>query len=177
MSVALLAIALGVALAAIAVVLNHTYARLAVVELTLNEGLPPGFSPEPVGAADKSAASPADIARRLKPGVHIFLSRNCVACQRLIDELDQTTVATDAPLHLRYVDRPRPIAQSAAQRQGAHLFEHEAELAQSVGADPLPYVVAIGDHGLLATSVSPTVALILSAARNAGIAAAVNTEA
>ena len=45
MSVAVLALALVVAAILFAVVLNHAYARLALVELTLNEGLPPGYEP------------------------------------------------------------------------------------------------------------------------------------
>lgn len=178
MSVAALALALGVALAGIAMVLNHVYARIAVVELTLNEGLPPGFSPSLVAERPgRPQISPAHISDRLGSGVHIFLSRGCLACQRLIDELDQFTIATEASIHLHYVDRPRPVAQSAAQRQNAELSADQADLAKAVGADPLPYTVSVGEHGLLAQSVSPTLALVVSAARDAGIAARVPTVA
>lgn len=171
MSIAGLAIALTLAFVLLGVVLNHVYARLALVELTLNEGLPPGYegiSGEPGADAASSITRPA-LAALLAPGVHIFASRNCHACQRLLDELDAVELQLPAELHLRYVDRPRPLATSVAQAQGATLHADQQELATRVAADPLPYTIVIGEQSLVGRSVTPTVALVLETARNAGI--------
>jgi len=165
MSPAVLAVVLAVAFMGIAVVLNHTHARLALVELALNEGLPPGHQ-VPTPSAPQITA---DVAGLLGPGVHVFLSRNCHACQRLVDEFEQTSVTVDATLHLRYVDRPRPIASQAAANVGAELHTHQVELAAQAGADPLPYTVAVGSHGLIASTVTPTVPKVMVTARDAGI--------
>jgi len=159
-----LVLVLAAALAGVGFALNHVYARVALVELALNEGLPPGHAPV------AQAQSPTiDAAQLLPAGVHIFLSRSCHACQRLIDELDQTRLDSAASLHFRYLDRPRPIASSAADRNQATLVTNDVSVAQSVGADPLPYTVAVGDLGLTAGAVTPTVAQIIQAARDAGI--------
>ena len=167
-SVALLAVALVVAFVLIAVVLNHGYARLALVELTLNEGLPPGYE-APTTLATQNAVPQRDPTSTLGPGVHIFLSRSCHACQRLLDELDQTTIDSSIGTQLHYVDRPRPLATATAQRLGATLHHHQAELTQGLGADPLPYTIAVGSHGLVGRSVTPTVHQIQHTARDAGI--------
>lgn len=169
MSPAVLAIALAIAFMAIAVALNHCHARLALIELTLNEGLPPGHQLPAVTTPVPSA----DVAALLGEGVHVFLSRNCHACQRLLDELSQTALTTQSPLHLRYIDRPRPRANDVAEHVDAALHSHQVELAQQAAADPLPYTVAIGTHGLVAGAVTPTVPQILVAARDAGITIAV----
>jgi hypothetical protein len=167
MSPAALAIVLAVAFGGLAVVLNHCYARLAFVELALNEGLPPGHQPaDSLMRNDTSTASEPRSA--LPDGIHVFLSRNCHACQRLIDELDQCDLTLDATLYLRYIDRPRPIASSAADRHGASLHHHEAEVAARLGADPLPYTIVIGAHDLVSQAVTPTVPQVLTAARDAG---------
>lgn len=182
MTTAALAIVLFVALGAVAVVFNHIQARLALVELALNEGLPPGYQRlDPLsGVAATSSAgptvtvtNPSDV---LPVGLHVFLSRNCHACQRLVDELDQARLEVGAPLHLRYVDRPRPIAAAAAVRQGATLHEHQNELAAQVHADPLPFTVGIGEHGLASRAVTPTVRQVLVAARDAGITARLDND-
>lgn len=159
-----------VAVALLAVALNHCHARLALIELALNEGLPPGYEhgPVPIG---NGAVSSTDAARALSAGVHIFLSRNCHACQRLIDELDQVTLDVDGPLHLRYVDRPRPIAAVAAENHGAELHDHDHDTAQRVRADPLPFTIAVGDHDLTSRAVTPTVHQVVIVARDAGIRA------
>lgn len=171
MSPAVFAVALAVALAGFAIVLNHCHARLALVELALNEGLPPGYQITPPEApASGAAPAAARITQLLGPGVHVFLSRNCHACQRLLEEIDQTPVHVESELHLHYVDRPRPLASSAAAKTGATLHEQHAELASHVGADPLPFTVAVGTHGLLAQAVTPTVGQVSVAARDAGIA-------
>lgn len=171
MSPAVLAIVLAVALAGLAVVLNHCHARLALVELALNEGLPPGYQSTPLAtAAPVNPPTAARTTQILGAGVHVFLSRNCHACQRLVDEFDQTPVQVGAELHLHYVDRPRPIAASAAARAGATLHEQQTEIASTVGADPLPYTVAVGAHGLVAQAVTPTIGQVSVAARDAGIA-------
>ena len=170
MSVATLAVALVVAAILFAVVLNHCYARLALVELTLNEGLPPGYESPVQSTTSRSQTTPVmDPAASLEPGVHIFVSRSCHACQRLLDELDQSSMVTSASIHLRSVDRPRPLAASVADQMNATLHEHQAELAAGLAADPLPYAIAMGDHGLLSRSVVPTLAQIVGVARDAGI--------
>lgn len=168
MSPAALTIVLAVAFGGLAIVLNHCYARLALVELALNEGLPPGHQPtDNLAMNDTSTAIEPRYA--LPDGIHVFLSRNCHACQRLIDELDQCDLTLGAELHLRYVDRPRPIASSAADRHGASLHDNEADIAARLGADPLPYTIAIGAHDLVSQAVTPTVPQVLTAARDAGL--------
>lgn len=172
MSVAALCLVLAAACALLALVLNHIYARLALVELTLNEGLPPGYeaTTHELGAGAREV-SHTEIAALLAPGVHIFASRNCHACQRLLDELDQVVLTIGSDFHLHYVDRPRPIAQAVADRHGATLHPNQAEVAQRAGADPLPYTIVVGPESLVSRSVSPTVAQVLETARNAGVRA------
>ncbi len=172
MSIAALAMVLLAALAGLAYVLNHCQARLALVELVLNEGLPPGHQPADAALSARVAAT-ADPAAVLPAGVHIFLSRNCHACQRLIDELDQVGLAVEASVHLRYVDRPRPIAVAAARRQHASLHDHQHELAVLLQADPLPFTIAVGSHDLVSRAVTPTVSQVVVAARDAGITATI----
>ena len=171
MNPAMLALVLAGALAGLAIVLNHCHARLALVELTLNEGLPPGHQNTPTEqlAPSFGQSQSRETTTLLGSGVHIFLSRNCHACQRLIDEFDETTVSVNSALHLHFVDRPRPIATSAAANASAVLHEHQSELANLVGADPLPYTVAVGSHGLVAQAVTPTIGQVVIAARDAGI--------
>lgn len=165
MSPAALAVLLAIAFMTMAVVLNHCHARVALIELTLNEGLPPGHQ-----TADLAATTAApDLSALLDQGVHVFLSRNCHACQRLLEELGQTKLRTTSALHLHYVDRPRPIANETAEHVGAVLHSHQIELAQRASADPLPYTVAVGAHGLVATAVTPTVPQVVHAARDAGV--------
>lgn len=166
MSNALLAIVLAGALGGIAVVLNHCYARVALIELALNEGLPPGHARSPAVAGPVPGRSASDV---LEAGLHVFLSRNCHACQRLIDELDQHQPSVAAPIHIRYVDKPRPIAAEAAEKLGATLVTHQMELAEQLGADPLPFTIAIGSHSLVTRAVTPTVAQMMSTARGAGL--------
>lgn len=162
-----LVVAAGLGLLSIA--LNHCYARLALVELALNEGLPPGFQPsEGAGPVSPGPASLHDV---MAPGVHVFLSRNCHACQRLVEELASTKLAVDGDVFLQYVDRPRPIATAAATHQGAELQVDQGDLSVLAGADPLPFTVAIGPHGLISRSVSPAMSQILQAARDAGMQA------
>ncbi len=168
MNTAALAIVLILALGGFAVVLNHAYARLALVELALNEGLPPGHQPRPTIAAIATLDTAA-VGDLLPQGIHVFLSRNCHACQRLIEELDQTDLRHESSLHLHYVDRPRPIAELVAERHGAELHTNHGELAERVGADPLPFTVAVGDHALVSRAVTPTIAQVLTAARDGGI--------
>ena len=164
------AVALSLALlggtVVLAVVFNHAYARLAVLELALNEGLPPGHERAP---AAPTGVGPLDAAGVLDAGVHVFLSRNCHACQRLLDELASTSLESPLGLVLHYADRPRAIAHEVADGLDAHLVRDQAELAASVGADPLPYTIAVGDHALVGRSVTPTVAAIAETARNAGL--------
>lgn len=172
MSVTALALALAVALSAIAVVLNHCYARLALVELALNEGLPPGHQPSLYGAAHGENAT-ADVGvveatKRLEPGVHLFLSRSCHACQRLIDDLDASAPKIDAPVFVRYVDRPRPVAHSAAKKLHATVQEGQASTIEAVAADPLPYTIAIGHHRMVSRAVTPSVTQFITAVRDAG---------
>lgn len=165
MTPAALALLLAGALVGLAVVLNHCYARVALVELALNEGLPPGHSTQ----LPTSVATQSPVEAGLSPGVHVFLSRNCHACQRLLDELDAGEVSFAAPLSLHYVDRPRPQAAGAASKLGATLHDRRADLVRSVGADPLPYTIAIGRHGLIGRMVTPTLRHMQDTARDAGI--------
>lgn len=168
MSPALLACALAVGVALIAVVINQAQARLGLIEVTLNEGLPPGherpdLSPTAVALVEPAAA--------LGPGAHVFLSRSCHACQRLVDELSSSPRLEDLDLVLHFVDRPRPIARQVAADQEAIIHEHQSELAAAVGADPLPFTVAVGPHELVSRAVTPTRRSILETARNAGLTA------
>lgn len=163
MSPVVLAAVLGTAFVVLAIALNHCSARLALVELALNEGLPPGHHAASAGVAGRSL-QPA-----LEPGLHVFLSRSCHACQRLIEELDSSELRVHGPLLLRYVDRPRPIAIELAAKLGAEIRDLEGGLPGSLAADPLPYTIAVGEHGLTARSVTPTVRQVATVARDAGI--------
>lgn len=167
MSPALLACLLAAAVGALAVVINQVQARLGLIEVTLNEGLPPGHERTDLAASTTPTLDPA---QALGPGVHVFLSRSCHACQRLVDELRASPRIGQADLVLRFVDRPRPIAREFAASHGAALHEQQIELAAGVGADPLPFTVAVGPHDLVSRAVTPTRRSILDTARNAGMA-------
>ena len=165
-----LALALCTAIGGLAVALNHCYARLALVELALNEGLPPGHQPAVLGdRAAVEASSSEAVAELLDAGIHVFLSRNCHACQRLVEELGDVQLQHGAALHLRYIDRPRPVAAEVATLHDAELHGGQAEVAATVGADPLPFTVAVGDHALVSRSVTPTVTQLVATARDGGI--------
>lgn len=170
MSTTGLAIVLVVGVAGLAFVLNHLQARLALIELTLNEGLPPGHQ----GGATSGASATFQADRALEllgPGVHVFLSRSCHACQRLVEELEGRRLILDADLHLRYVDRPRPIARTVAEDLGAALHVEQLAIVDALGVDPLPHTVAVGRDGLATHRVTPASAQIADAARDAGILA------
>lgn len=169
MSTAWLFVVLFGACAVIAVVLNQIQARLALLEVTLNEGLPPGHADMTSGP---SPAPLADADEVLGPGVHLFLSRTCHACQRLVDALAQANATDVVPLAIHAVDRPRPATRNAAQHLGAQLVEEQLDAASSLGADPLPHAIAVGDHGLVAQGAAPTIERIRSIAHDAGISMA-----
>jgi hypothetical protein len=163
-----LAVALFVSLGAIALIFNHLQARLGLLEVVLNEGLPPGHRGS-VTATSSARFESARAVQALGPGLHIFVSRGCHACQRLLEELDDRGLSSDADLHLRYVDRPRPAAETLATALPAHLHRDQLELAEGLGVDPLPHTVAVGSAGLVAHNATPTTALIAQTARDAGI--------
>lgn len=167
MSVAALTAVTGTALVLLAVVLNHVHARLALVEVALNEGLPPGHGRQRPTSTHPSPATTAD---RLGSGLHIFLSRSCHACQRLIEELESAPAALTGSVVLYYVDRPRPIAAAAAAALGAELRSNQGELAGAVAADTLPYTIAVGPLGLVARRVTPSVRDVLDVACDAALA-------
>lgn len=171
MSPTIYALAIASGLGLLAVALNHLHARVALVELSLNEGLPPGFEALHYRHVAESRLRPADVGDILDAGVHVFLSRSCLACQRLVSELGAINLAVSASLHLHYVDRPRPEARLAAERNQAELHSSQLDLSQRVGADPLPFTVAVGPHGLVGRAVTPTADQLLLTARNAGIEA------
>jgi hypothetical protein len=161
----LLVVVVACALAIVALVFNQVQARLGLVELTLNDGWPPGHAPTDTSRVDVATIDPQ---QALAPGLHLFLSRGCHACQRLIDELaDGHPPAHPTTFH--YVDRPRPTSRALADAWAAQLLESERELAQSLGADPLPYAIAVGPHGLVARSVAPTRSTLVEVAGNAGL--------
>ena len=78
MNPAALAVLLAAALVVLAVVLSQIQARLALLEVTLNEGLPPGHSAP--GARPAAGSTDAvDLETALGAGTHVFLSRTCHA--------------------------------------------------------------------------------------------------
>ncbi len=163
------ALVIAAGLAVLAIVVNQIQARIGLLEVTLTEGLPPGHhATDATSSAESSQPrhAPEDV---LSPGVHVFVSRSCHACQRLVEEMEHAWSSLDAPTSLRYVDRPRPFARALADQLGMTSVEHDAEVAAGVGADPLPYTVAIGEHGLVARGVTPTVHLVHDVARDAGM--------
>lgn len=172
MSGAALSVALAAGIGGLAVALNHLQARIGLIELALNDGLPPGY--ERSLRTPATASFSAERAQRvLDDGVHVFLSRTCVACQRLLDEIDRRgfELQPRVAIELHYVDRPRPRAREVAARLGAELHEREHDAVKEIGIDPLPHTVAIGAHGLVAHGVSPTIDDARAVARNAGIVA------
>ena len=162
---AILIVLVAGALAIAALVLNQVQARIGLVELTLNDGWPPGHAPSDLNG---QRAPTIDARQALQPGLHLFLSRSCHACQRLVDDLAAGSPPAATPT-FHYVDRARPTSRLLAQAWNVALVEGERELAQTVGADPLPYAIAIGNHGLIARSVAPTPAALNAVARNAGL--------
>lgn len=170
MSVAALTFPLAGALAVLAIVLNHLQARLGLIEVALNDGLPPGHQRERSVAASTTFDS-ASARQTLGPGLHVFLSRTCLACQRLLDELDRRGLDHAGEIHVRFVDRPRPAAYEVATRIGATVHEHQAAATTALGVDPLPHTVAIGAADLVAHDVTPSIAAMIAVARNAGIRA------
>lgn len=166
--IAVLALTVVVAVAFMAIALNHAAARIGLIEVALNEGLPPGHE---ILRTAGTAAQHVQIDGLLSTGVHVFLSRSCHACMRLIDELATAPLYLegDGPaVHLRYIDRPRPIAHSAAQASAVILHTQQGELSTQLGADPLPYTIAVGEHQSQARGVSPTRKDIVRVARDAG---------
>lgn len=161
-------IVIAVALGVLAVVVNQIQARLALVEVTLTEGLPPGHRIA-ASSATTGAAALVPAQDVLSPGVHIFVSRSCHACQRLVEEMEHAWRPIDAAVSLRYVDRPRPFARELASQLGLASTEHDRDMASAVGADPLPYTIAVGDHDLVARNVTPTVHQVQDTARDAGL--------
>lgn len=167
-----LALALLVGLGLLGVALNHIAARISLVEVIFNEGLPPGHEVVGRSAVAGRVAEPSEIEALLGPGVHVFLSRSCHACMRLIDELNTAPLpagTAETALHLRYIDRPRPIAQSAAEQSGASLHAHQGDLSAQVGADPLPYAIVVGSSQSQARGVSPSRKQVVALARDAGL--------
>ena len=168
MSAELLVVVVAASLLLLALVLNQVQARLALLEVTLNEGLPPGHAlTDPTSPSPMTEADPDHVAAVLGMGVHVFLSRSCHACQRLVAEVAERPFDLEG-LRLRFVDRPRPLVAEVATANRAELDENQDDLARSVGADPLPYTIVVGDHGLIARSVSPTRAEVLAVCRQAG---------
>lgn len=168
MSSEFLVLVVVASLAVLGVVLNQVQARLALLEVALNEGLPPGHGVTEATPSGRSVgASPDEVASTLGLGVHVFLSRSCHACQRLVTELDERPFDLDR-LQFRFVDRPRPLVTEIAAANGAALAVQQDELARSVDADPLPYTIAVGAHGLVARGVTPTRADVLALCRHAG---------
>lgn len=159
--VALVAAALGI----VALVLNQVQARLGLVELTLNDGWPPGHAPTNEAHATAPSVDPH---AALEPGLHVFLSRGCHACQRLVDELAERRIPATVP-NFHYVDRARASTRALATAWNAELVEGERELAAALGADPLPYAIGVGPHGLVARSVVPTSSSLIGVARSAGL--------
>lgn len=163
-----LTFALVAALGLLGIVINQLQARVALIEVALNEGLAPGHERIGVGAGLRTDNAGVVDTSTLTEGVHIFVSRGCIACQRLVSELHESVPNLATSLHLRYVDRPRPEGRQAAARAGVELHANEQSLARTVGADPLPYTIARGAHGLVARGVTPNAASVITVARDAG---------
>ena len=174
MSAAGLTAALAVALVGLAVVLNHLQARLGLIEVALNEGLPPGHEIRKSGQTPPLGFDVLHAKDLLDDGLHIFVSRGCHACQRLLDDLDIRGLHVATAVHIRYVDRPRPIAAVVAKQLGASLHLEQHALAESLRVDPLPYTVALGPDSLVGHGVTSTILDVVQVAQNAGIAAAKN---
>lgn len=164
-----LTFALIVTLAIVTTIFNYLSARVGVVETTLNEGLPPGHGPTDAVVAPRSTAFDQQRAvQLLDVGLHLFLSRGCYACMRLLGELERTHLGV-VEFTMRYVDRPRPIAHEVARFQQAELLANQHDLIETLGIDPLPHVIAIGPHGLVAHAATPTIHAVSEVARNAGL--------
>lgn len=168
---ALLLAFVALALLCLGVGLNHVQARLGLLETMLNEGLPPGHGV----ASTTNDANPAMRTELLSTGVHLFASRRCHACRRLMQNLGNDTLRVDAQLHIHYIDVPQSSAVDLASSLGAQLHTNAQELAAQVGADPLPYTIAVGAHDLVAGAVTPTVAQVARTARDGGIGAQLTT--
>ncbi len=169
MSAAALAGAVLVTCALLAYALNHMLARVALVEVALNEGLPPGFETAPSSLAFDFQAAAATLAG----GLHLFLSRSCHACQSLVDELgaDHTAVG-DLPVVVHHIGVPRDGTIKLVDLLGAGLELDQLATASRLGIDPLPHAIAIGPKGLIAHGAVPTTADLDRVARDGGLFAA-----
>lgn len=155
------------------VAFNHLTARLSLVEVMMNEGLPPGHATADRNASDVATTGSFESGRAremLPTGVHLFLSRSCFACQRLAEELDGYTLAQPpTPVSVHYIDRPFPASRSTFEDLGLSISTERLDLIEALRIDPLPHTVAIGPHDLVVADVTPTVRSIRDVAEQAAL--------
>lgn len=167
MSPELAVLAIGAGLGGLAVVVNHMIARLGLIEVVLNEGLPPGYEAN----APNAGPDPITSRRSLDQGIHVFLSQRCHGCRRLVTELAERQISGATPISFYLVDHARRWDPADTLARLGSVAIDQKELADRVGADPLPYAVAIGPDGLVAGGVLPAADKVGELARHCGLEA------
>lgn len=166
----------------LAVVINNIWARLSLIEVYFNEGLPPGLRPTtatstqipPQNSAHTGADSTArteahtfDIRETLGQGLSIFVSRSCPGCQRLLDELATLDKLDNTTLY--YIDEPNKGNLELLDKLGVEIETGQSELAELVGAKPLPYAFTFGPYSLADSAVVVHLDALRELCANAGL--------
>lgn len=147
--------------------LNNLFARVALVEVMLNEGLPPGLGIR-TGITSAAAFDPVEAAD-LGEGIHIFVSRSCSGCKRLLADLARSRAEFgDHDVFVHYLGRAGHADKQAAYSFATQVEENTASLAASIGATPVPHTLVVADSKLLARSVTSSAAAVRSLALQAG---------
>lgn len=162
--VTLAAVVVTLGCVVIAVVLNNIWARLALVEVVYNEGLPPGFA-----TTDKLSQS--RLREIIGGGLSIFLSRHCQGCRRLLDELDNLSageVLDDVTFY--FVDEPDAHLLARITKFGSKVEIDQEDLSQRIGVGPLPYALALGPYSLADQATVAHLDALREICANAGLA-------
>lgn len=166
--------------ALIALALNNIWTRIALVEVILNEGLPPGLSPRHNRAIRAQKAH-----ELLGAGVHIFLSKHCRGCRRFLTQLENALAQTEPDgttdtgigvdtlnMKFYFLDQPNSEALKFADYPNISFcgdVETNLELSEMLAATPLPYAFAIGAHSLGDHGPIPDLEMFQEIVNNAGI--------
>lgn len=129
--------------ALLAWLLSHAVARVAIVEITLSEGL---ATQRTQSHGDVHVAAPlrgfdtAAAGRVLEAdSVNIFASSSCTTCVRLVDELGADDIALTLPLHLWFSSDAPHVAKSGT------IHTDRQDLVDELHITATPYAVVVKD--------------------------------
>jgi hypothetical protein len=131
-----------VAVALLVVIVVHLHVRLQRVE---QANAPAGRKAAYAHLLGQRLSDLWTIADPWQPGLMLFVSRACPTCDRLIDEMRETSWST--PLSLIYTS-PAPTA-SAPWPRVIRVIENGAPISAALGIHVTPFVVRVGDTGVV----------------------------